>query len=197
MFVVIFHAFTGLQHRAWGYLYLVALVVFTSKPTPFPEGRFRRFVIRICGSTYNTARHLKMIPPFQACIVPGSIDEQIFLILIIWKWFPKPDYFQKFLVLPDKSGPCANAANVSRHCGTWQCFFASADCTKHNSRRKLSGSVRSWPDPAANRASPRFPGKGIFERVLIPPFHGPEQGSRIFFRAGARKMARVRHMYAP
>ena len=137
-----------------------------------------------------------MIPPFQACIVPGSIDTQIFRILIIWKWFPKQDYFQKFLFLPGKSGPCANAANGCRPCGTWPRFFASADCTKHNSRRKASGSVRSCPDPAANRASSLFPGNGIFERVLIPPIQGPEQGSRIFFRAGARKMARVRQPYS-
>jgi len=53
-----------------------------------------------------------MIVPVQAYIFLPSIDVQIFRIQIIWKWFPKPDYFQKFLVLPDQSGPCANAAKV-------------------------------------------------------------------------------------
>ena len=60
-FVVFFDWFTGLQYRSQGYLYLIACIVFASEPTPVPEGRFRRFVIRFCGSTYNTVNHLNVI----------------------------------------------------------------------------------------------------------------------------------------
>ena len=36
-FVVISHAFTGLQCRVRYYLYLVAFIVFPSEPTPVPK----------------------------------------------------------------------------------------------------------------------------------------------------------------
>jgi len=43
--------------------------LFPSEPTPAPEGGFRRFVIKFCGSTYNTPNHLSIAPhpnPFSS-----------------------------------------------------------------------------------------------------------------------------------
>lgn len=75
---MIFHASTGLQHRIQGYLYLVTCVVFPSEPTPVPEGGFRRFVIRFCGSTYNTANHLNIFHAPDPVSPPYFIFRKLF-----------------------------------------------------------------------------------------------------------------------
>jgi hypothetical protein len=87
-FVVMFHAFTGLQHRSWRYLYLLACIVPASEPTPFPlRGGFRRFVIGFCGSTYNTVNHLNIIFPVNLGGSCASIRSELYQDRIVLKWF--------------------------------------------------------------------------------------------------------------
>ena len=81
-----FHAFTGLQCRSWRYLYLLACIVVPRNRHLPPVGRFRRFVIRFCGSTYNTARHLKMISGVTGFRFLKSIRREIYQIRIQRKW---------------------------------------------------------------------------------------------------------------
>lgn len=78
-FVVISHAFTGLQCRARYYLYLVACIVFPSEPTPVPEGRVSSVCHQICGFTYNTINHLNIFPDQKPGSLPYFISSNLFL----------------------------------------------------------------------------------------------------------------------
>jgi hypothetical protein len=151
-FVVFSDWFTGLQYRLQGYLYLVACIVFASEPTPVPEGGFRRFVIRFCGSTYNATGHLNIPPVLLLNIRPSTITGKLFIGMIGWNRVPIPDFFLKFPILDPWSDTCANQANACGTCGILQRFFVSADGLKIHLRRKLSDPGKTCLDPAASRA---------------------------------------------
>ena len=61
--------------------------MFPSKPTPAPAGGFRRFVIRFCGSTYNTDEHLNVSPGIEWTPPRLSIAGKIYQTMIQQKWF--------------------------------------------------------------------------------------------------------------
>jgi len=85
-FVVISHAFTGLQCRVRYYLYLVAFIVFPSEPTPVPDGGVSSVCHQICGSTYNTVNHLNVFHNQNPGTPPYFITSKLFLRAIKTKW---------------------------------------------------------------------------------------------------------------
>jgi hypothetical protein len=95
-----------------------SLACFSLGADTFPEGRFRRFVIRFCGFTYNTVNHLKIILFKNPYIQGRTIAEKIFSMLIIWKQVPNKDWFLKIPFLGREDGTCANQAIAAKVLGT-------------------------------------------------------------------------------
>ena len=83
-----------------------------SKPTPAPVGRFRRFVIRFCGSTYNTARHLKMISGVTGFRFLKCIRREIYQNRIQRKWIANGSFERILEFFPCFSGPAGRTGKI-------------------------------------------------------------------------------------
>jgi len=57
---------------------LLPALFFPRNRHPFPKEGFRRFVIRFCGSTYNTTRHLKIVTDQNPVSPPYFIARKLF-----------------------------------------------------------------------------------------------------------------------
>ena len=165
------------------YTLLRALKLHTRLPTSIrflgagtPRGRFRRFVIRFCGSTYNTVNHLKIIPPLPPYIWLLTIMEKIFRNRIVRNWHPKPDYFRKQPGLDPQAAPCAKEENAREDRGTMQDFCTSASRVNSGPRRKWYVIALFGPDPCRNRACSGYVtnrrcwiGFTLFYTILVLP----------------------------
>lgn len=135
-----------------------------------PEGRLHRFVIRFCGSTYNTVNHLNVIlypNPFSllyfifpSTIFPGHKDKTAWEPLfhsVFWFFCP--------LLLYCASGPET----------FWDPLFLGTGFHERIFRKGkifVSGgaiSAKSRPGPCRNRALPETCGLLNKTRILSPP----------------------------
>ena len=165
-FVVISHAFTGLQCRVRYYLYLIACIVFPSEPTPVPEGRVSSVCHQICGSTYNTVNHLNIPHVPNPVSSPYFITRKLFFRAINTKlvWNPFSATYSSFLsqfyctARTNKKPfrlPFFSAGISRAHFGDHSVFY-----------RKMCNLQKNRSSPCRNRALPKYSGKWIPRLVL-------------------------------
>jgi hypothetical protein len=131
-----------------------------------------------------------MIQPPLPYILPGTIAEKIFRLLIIWKRIQKPDRVRKFPILDPVPGPCANRAIGGEVYGFMLFSFASAKRKKivsHRWRVFASDRARSL---AAIAHPPKTTGNEIPGRAGLG-ISGPGPQNRAYFSGRGHKKGRV------